>query len=337
MTGIVKHLLQVMVVGHAHLDGVRVGLTEIGLSVVSQIVAMLIPVEWVSGRRIFHTVDVALGVRLLLKELPSTTRYLVGTRSDMRLTNTDERTWQYHLWSLDILYGRNTALELHMDVHYVTLADRSDVCTRSIALLIVILVDDGDNLLLREVEDVREAADVQCTGLRRSNTVDAEVRLVVGQTVEVALCDDESHRNGLSGTIGSRYATRDLDTCDLDTIGILANGILLTAVVVGLVLLCLGKGQCGDVCLIRLSQAAIRVRRDDGAHSVWGVAYLEWGFDNIYVTCILHVDSRVVALLVRQFLVLLTAVLVTVSQRYTVVSRSSTSVIGCGVVDRSLQ
>ena len=146
--GIVKHLRQVVVVGHAHLHGVRIGLTEIGLCVVSQIESMLVPVERISCWRIFHTVDVALGVRFLLEEFPSTTCYLVGTWRHVRLTYTDERARQHNLWSLDVLDIRNTALEHDVDVHHMALADGRDVSTRAIALLVVVLVDDGDNLLL---------------------------------------------------------------------------------------------------------------------------------------------------------------------------------------------
>ena len=79
--GISHHLCQVVVVSHTHLNGVRVCLTEIGLGVVCQIVAILIPVKRISGRRVFYAIDMALGVRLLLEELPSTTCYLVGTRT----------------------------------------------------------------------------------------------------------------------------------------------------------------------------------------------------------------------------------------------------------------
>ena len=121
----------------------------------------------------------------------------------MWLTHTDKGTWQYYLRSLDVLNKRNTALEYNMDIHYVTLADWGNMCTRGIALLVVVLINYGDNLLLREVEDVREAAYVQRAGLRRSNTMDAEIRLVVGQTVEVALCDNETYRHILPITIGS--------------------------------------------------------------------------------------------------------------------------------------
>ena len=148
MLGIVKHLRQVVVVGHAHLHGVRIGLAEIGLCVVSQIESMLVPVERISCWRIFYTVGMALGIGLLLEEFPSTTCYLVGTWRHVRLTDTNERARQHNLRSLDVLDIRNTALEHDVDVHHMTLTDGSNVSTRTIALLVVVLVDDGDNLLL---------------------------------------------------------------------------------------------------------------------------------------------------------------------------------------------
>ena len=72
-----------------------------------------------------------------------------------------------------------------MDVHHMALADRCHIV--AIGFFIVILIDNGDNLLLREVEDVRLAADEERTGLRRSNTVDGEAPLQVGQTA-VGIC-----------------------------------------------------------------------------------------------------------------------------------------------------
>ena len=242
-----------MVVGHTHLHGVRVGLTEIGLGVVGQIVAVLIPVKRVSGRRVFDTVDMALSVRLLLEQFPATTRYLVGTWCDVWLANTDKGSWQHNLRCLDVLDERNTALEHDVDVHHMTLTDRGDVCTRSIGLLIVILVNDSNNLLLREVEDVREAANVQRTSLCRSNTVDGEVRLPVGQTVEVALCDNETYRNIVVFIVSTGfYSINASNACYSYTFGVLTDLICLAAVVIFAFLL-IGKGQCSDIGLIRLT------------------------------------------------------------------------------------
>ena len=254
MLSILHHLLQIVVVSHTHLHGVRVGLTEIGLGIVSQIVAILIPIQRIRGRRVFDTVNVAFGIRRLLEELPSTTRYLICTWGYMWFTNTDEGSWQHNLRRLDVLNERNTALEQHVDVHHVTLADWSNVCTRCIGLLIIVLINDGDNLLLREVEDIREAAYVQRTGLRRSNTVDGKVRLPVGKTVVVIAGDDNTHWNITTYSIvTTMFCTDARDTLHRDTFVVLTNGILLTTEIEGLVLLRLSKGQCGNICLIRVT------------------------------------------------------------------------------------
>ena len=212
----------------------------------------------------------ALSVRFLLEEFPSTTRYLVGTWRHVRLTDTDKRTRQYNLWSLDVLNIRNTALEHDVDVHHMALADRSDVSTRAIALLVVVLIDDSDNLLLREVEDIREAAYVQRAGLRGSDTVDAEVRLPVGQLAVVASCDKETYRHLVVFVVCTGFnSTFTFDTSYSDTFGILTNLVAFAAVVVSLIHIIISECQGGDICLVCVTQAAIRASRDDGAHSVW--------------------------------------------------------------------
>ena len=95
-----------------------------------------------------------LCITLRLEQFPSTTCYFVCTRCNIRLANTNKCTRQYYLWSPDIFDSRNTTLKLHVDVHHMTFADRSNMSTCSIALLIVVLINYCDNLLLREVEDI---------------------------------------------------------------------------------------------------------------------------------------------------------------------------------------
>ena len=148
------HLCQVVVVGHAHLYMVRIGLAEVCLRIVSEIEAILIPVERVEGRHVVNAIDMTLGISNLLEEFPAATRHLVCTWCYMRFTDADERARQHNLRCLDVLDGRNTTLEHDMDVHYVALTNRSDVCTADIAFFVVILIDHGDDLLLREVEDI---------------------------------------------------------------------------------------------------------------------------------------------------------------------------------------
>ena len=61
---IVHHLLQVVVVGHMYWYVVRERLAQIGLGIVSQIVLILIEVERIRERRLFHTIDMTLGITL---------------------------------------------------------------------------------------------------------------------------------------------------------------------------------------------------------------------------------------------------------------------------------
>ena len=92
-----QHLLQVVVVGNAHLNGIRIGLTEIRL---------------IELRSVINAIDVTFSVSNLLEEFPATTRYLVGTRCYMWFTDADERAWQHNLRRFDVLDGRNTTLKL---------------------------------------------------------------------------------------------------------------------------------------------------------------------------------------------------------------------------------
>ena len=158
---IVHHLLQVMVVGHMYRYVVREGLAQISLSIVSQVVLILIEVERISKRRVFHTIDMTLSITLCIEELPTTTGNLIGTRRNVRLWDTEHGTRQDDVWCLDILHGGHTTLEVQVDVQNVALAHRRDVCTRHVTLYIVILIDHGDDLLCREVEDVRAASHIK--------------------------------------------------------------------------------------------------------------------------------------------------------------------------------
>ena len=102
----------------------------------------------------------ALSVCCCTEQLPSTTCHLVGTRCYVRLTQTNLATRQYQLRSLDVLDKRHTALEVDVDVHHMALADGRNVAV-GVALLVVVLIDSGDNLLRREVEDVRLATHIE--------------------------------------------------------------------------------------------------------------------------------------------------------------------------------
>ena len=68
-----------------------------------------------------------------------------------------------------------------MDIQNVALAHWCDVLTVHITLYIVVLIDDCDYLLLRQVEDIRATSNIQRTGLRWRYTVDGKVPLSIGE------------------------------------------------------------------------------------------------------------------------------------------------------------
>ena len=80
----IHHLLQVMVVSHADRNMVRVGLTQIRLGVVSQIILILIEVQRFFGRRILYTIDMAFSIALFLEQFPTATCDFVSTRGNIR-------------------------------------------------------------------------------------------------------------------------------------------------------------------------------------------------------------------------------------------------------------
>ena len=172
-------LLQVVVVGHAHGNVIGVGLAQIALGIVGQEVLVLIEVERVGDGGVFHAVDVALGIGLGVEELPAATGNLVGTGCHVRFGDADGGTGQDDVRSLDVLHGGHATLEVQVDVQHVVFAYGRDMHSVHVALYVVILVDDGDDLLGREVEDVGVARHIQCAGLRRCHAVDGEVLLQV--------------------------------------------------------------------------------------------------------------------------------------------------------------
>ena len=154
------HVGHVVIVGHSHGHSIRIGATQIALGVVSQIVFVLIPVELVNVRIVFHTVGMALGITLRSKEFPAATGHLIGSRCHSRLTHRDEVTRQDNLRRGDILHYRNTALERQVYVQHMALTDRCHVAA-GIGLVVVVLINHGDNLLLRQVIDIALTAHIQ--------------------------------------------------------------------------------------------------------------------------------------------------------------------------------
>ena len=144
--------------------------------------AVLVIVQRVGMRRVLYAVGMALGIVFALKQLPSAACHLVGSWCDARTDHLDIVAGQHNLRCLDVFHGGHAALERDVDVHHVTFAHRCGVAV-GVALLVVVLIDDGDNLLRREVEDVALTAHEQRRYLCGRNAVDGEVLLVVRQTV----------------------------------------------------------------------------------------------------------------------------------------------------------
>ena len=162
----IHHCLHVVVVGHAHGHGIRIGTTQVGLGVVGHVVAVLIPVERIGCRVVFHTVGVAFGICLVLEELPTAAGHFIGAGGHFRLAHGVEPSGQDKVRRQDVLHNRHTALKLQVNVQHVTLADGRYIAA-GVSLLVVVLIDHGDNLLLRQVVDIALACDEERRGLRR--------------------------------------------------------------------------------------------------------------------------------------------------------------------------
>ena len=179
---IIHHFLQVVVVGNVYRYRVRVSLTSIiCLCIVCQIELVLIPVERFACRRVFLTAEVAFGILRSLEQFPSTTDDLIAIGRNTWHTHRDTSSWKHDIGLLNILNDRNTILERDVNPHYVTLADWVDVLAVFVAFLVVVLIYNGDYLLLSKVVVVGIAAHIQRTCLHWRFTENIKVLLVVHQ------------------------------------------------------------------------------------------------------------------------------------------------------------
>ena len=65
-----------------------------------------------------------------------------------------------------------------------------DVIAALVTLLVLILVDDSDYLLLRKVEIITFATDVECGSLHRSRTMDDKAHLQIVQIIIVCFVNE---------------------------------------------------------------------------------------------------------------------------------------------------
>ena len=187
---VIHHLLQVVVVGYTHGHIVRVCLAQVCLSIVGNVVAVLIPIERVANRRVVHAVGMVLGIALVGEQFPSAANHLVGSGRYVWRLYRYAISGQHNVGRIDIIDGGDAAPEVDMDVQHMILADGSDLRTGLVALLVVVLINHGDNLFLREVLDVAFVSDIQRTQLLGRSAVDTEAQLFVDERRVVILTND---------------------------------------------------------------------------------------------------------------------------------------------------
>ena len=249
----IHYLLQVVVVTHTERYGVTVGLAQIGLCIVGNVIVVLIQIYRGQVIIIGLPVGVCLGFILAGENLPTGVGYKIGSLLHGRYLHAYSCSGQYKVGLLQLANFGHTALEIDMDVHDVAFAHWHDIRTRLIAFLVFVEVNNGDNLLLRKVEDVRFARHIQGAGLRRSSTMDGKALLFVRQGIILGSIDDDMVWNFFIHFIGSgcgcslgfliisvcprilfpfRYTNLIL-TCYGNAFALLIYGIAFTAIVIG--------------------------------------------------------------------------------------------------------
>ena len=185
--------------------------------------------------------------------------------------------------------------------------------------------------------------------------MDGEVQLHVGQFAVVVLCDDQAHGHGLVRT----GATVCAGSCTTDCYALyfLAGFILLTAIVELIFSICwcqirqvsgrdIERAEVGGLLIV--AQVTQVISRDGGSRSVGLLVVYEGLFHHVVCACARHLDGYVVALFVRQPLILCAAqflaignwlrdILVVLISLVREVGEGFCSVIRCRVVDGRLQ
>ena len=144
-----------MVVAHADGHGVGVGLAQARLGVVGYPVVVLVPIDGIRVVGIALSVVVGVGMGVVVEDFPARLGDVEGTRGDGGDVQAQRGTRQHEGRRVQLANLGHAALEADMDVDDVALGDGRDVVARLVALLVLVEVDDGDDLLLREVVDVR--------------------------------------------------------------------------------------------------------------------------------------------------------------------------------------
>ena len=141
-----------------------------------------------------------------------------------------------------------------------------------IGLIVVVLIDDGNNLLLRQVVDIALAAHIERRGFCGRYAVDGEVLLFVGKSSILSTgnnttllhltitCASHATANVRAGDCG--------DSCSL---------VVLSTVVVRFILICIifTYRQCCDTFFLFGRQTGIGLATNGLTYSVWCATNLE--------------------------------------------------------------
>ena len=294
------HLPQVVVVGHAERYGIGIGLTEVGLGVVGQILTVLIPVDRCLVGEL-PAIAVALGVLLVLEDLPAAAHDLIGTRLHGGLEESHIVARQDSSRRAEVANLGHATLEVDMDIDDMALRDRLDMRTALVALGIVVTEDDGDDTVLLQVEDIRLSGDIERGQFLRSITLDGEMLLEVRQLLVVVLTDE--HTGTYVTTLADGRAGTDI--CHGMAVHVVADAVVRTTVIIGVVQLAVAERKGGHMTLLVVGQITVSLGRDDLSDGVRLVATDKGHIDHIDRIAI-DLHRRVMVLLVGDGLVLLT-------------------------------
>ena len=168
------HVGDVMVVTHAERYIVRVGLAQIGLSVVGNLVIILIPIH--GGVVVDEGLSVLAfcSICRVVKDFPSAAEDFERAGGYFWHFQTDSGARQYRIGLGEFSNLGYATLELQVNIHDMPFADGLNVHTRLVALLIFVEIDNGDDFFLAEVIDVTLAGDIERAGLHWDITGDGE-------------------------------------------------------------------------------------------------------------------------------------------------------------------
>ena len=181
----------------------------------------------------------------------------------------------------------------------MALAHRRDVCPRHITLYIVVLIDHGDDLLCREVEDVRTASHIERARFCWCQTMDREVLLFVSEST-ISSCIN-NNTSGYSLTLAivaagaTGYTRRDTIHCmPLLVIGYLIG---LATIIIGTRI---GEVQLSHLLPICITQTTIGIAGNNLSSSIRRITKDDGFLHNIVVTSRTNGDGSPIVLLISQ-------------------------------------